>query len=65
MVVQEFIEWDHYVRCMCLGQEEVLPIKYNPHERRYYVEHEHLSPELGQRIVWKIHSNWFAPSAMT
>lgn len=51
MVVQEFIEWEHYVRCMCLGQEEVLPIKYNPHERRYYVEHNHLSPELGQRIV--------------
>jgi hypothetical protein len=51
MIVQEFIEWDHYVRCMCLGQDEVLPIKYNPHERRYYVEHDHLTPELGQRIV--------------
>jgi hypothetical protein len=51
MVVQEFIEWDHYVRCMCLGQEEVLPMKYNPHERRYYVEHDHLTPKLGQRIV--------------
>ncbi|UCG25904.1 MAG: hypothetical protein JSW55_07930 [Chloroflexota bacterium] len=51
MVVQEFIEWDQYVRCMCLGQEEVLPIKYNPHERRYYVEHDHLTPALGQRIV--------------
>lgn len=51
MVAQEFIEWEHYVRCMCLGQEEVLPIKYNPHERRYYVEHDHLSPELGQRVV--------------
>ncbi len=51
MVVQEFIEWDHYVRCICLGQEEVLPIKYNPNERRYYVEHDHLSPALGQRIV--------------
>ncbi len=51
MIVQEFIEWEHYVRCMCLGQEDVLPIKYNPHERRYYVEHDHLSSELGQRIV--------------
>jgi len=51
MIVQEFIEWDQYIRCMCLGQEEILPIKYNPHERRYYVEHEHLTPELGQRIV--------------
>jgi len=51
MIVQEFIEWDQYVRCMCLGQSEVLPIKYNPNERRYFVEHDHLSPELGSRIV--------------
>lgn len=51
MVLQEFIEWDHYVRCMCLGQKEVLPMKYSPGERKYYVEHEHLPPELGQRIV--------------
>lgn len=51
MVVQEFIEWEHYVRCMCLGQERVLPMKYNPHERKYYVEHAHLSPELGERVV--------------
>ena len=51
MVVQEFIHWDHYVRCMCLGQREVLPMKYDPRERKYYVEHEHLTPELGERIV--------------
>lgn len=51
MVLQEFIEWDHYVRCLCLGQEEILPMKYNPKERKYYVEHEHLSPELGRRVV--------------
>lgn len=51
MVVQEFIQWDHYVRCMCLGQKHVLPMKYNPHERRYYVEHAHLSPQMGERIV--------------
>jgi hypothetical protein len=51
MIVQEFIEWDHYVRCMCLGQEEILPIKYDPKARRYHVEHDHLTPELGQRIV--------------
>lgn len=51
MVVQEFIHWDHYVRCMCLGQQEVLPMKYDPGERKYYVEHEHLSPPLGDRIV--------------
>jgi len=50
-IVQEFIEWEQYVRCIALGQEEVMPIKYNPGERKYYVEHEHLSPELGRRIV--------------
>ena len=51
MIVQEFIEWEQYVRCICLGQEDVLPIKYDPGERKYHVEHQHLSPELGRRIV--------------
>ena len=51
MVVQEFIHWDRFVRCIALGQEVVLPIKYDPKERRYHVEHEHLTPELGRRIV--------------
>ncbi len=51
MILQEYIEWEHYVRCICLGQEEVMPIKYDPRERRYIVEHEHLTPELGARIV--------------
>jgi hypothetical protein len=51
MVVQEYIEWEQFVRCICLGQEEVLPIKYDPRERKYHVEHDHLRPELGARIV--------------
>jgi hypothetical protein len=29
----------------------VLPMKYDPRGRRYLVEHAHLTPELGQRIV--------------
>jgi hypothetical protein len=51
MIVQEFIGWEHYVRCMCLGQEVVLPMKYDPGQRRYHVEHDHLSPALGTRVV--------------
>ena len=51
MIVQEFVHWDHFVRCIALGRDEVLPIKYDPRERRYHVEHEHLTPELGERIV--------------
>jgi hypothetical protein len=54
MILQEFIEWEHYVRCICVGQARVLPISYNPrapfHER-YVVDHRHLSPELGERVV--------------
>jgi hypothetical protein len=51
MIVQEFIQWQHYVRCLCIGQEEVLPIKYDPNQRRYHVAHDHLGPELGRRVV--------------
>jgi hypothetical protein len=51
MIAQEFIQWDQFVRCIALGQEEVLPIKYDPRERKYHVEHDHLTPELGKRIV--------------
>jgi hypothetical protein len=51
MVLQEFIEWDQYIRCLCLGQSEVLPMKYDPRERKYHVEHDHLAPELGARVV--------------
>lgn len=51
MVMQEFIKWDQYIRCLCIGQEAVLPMKYDPGERRYHVEHEHLGPELGRRVV--------------
>ena len=51
MIVQEFIAWDAFVRCLCLGQEEILPIKYDPKERRYHVEHDHLGAALGARVV--------------
>jgi hypothetical protein len=51
MIVQEFIEWEQYVRCLCIGQDEVLPMKYDPRGRRYIVDHQHLSPVLGKRIV--------------
>ena len=51
MVVQEFIEWEHFVRCLAIGQEDVLPMKYDPKQRRYLVEHEHLTPALGKRVV--------------
>jgi len=51
MILQEYIEWEQFVRCICLGRTHVLPIRYDPRERRYHVEHAHLSAELGGRIV--------------
>jgi hypothetical protein len=51
MVVQQRIPWDHYVRCFVFGQTEALPLKYDPRERRYHVHHEHLSSDLGERLV--------------
>ena len=49
MVLQEFITWDNYVRCMCLGQNDVLVMKYDPNERRY--SHHDLSPQMYDRIL--------------
>lgn len=51
MMLQEFIDFDHYVRAFVVGAEHVLPVAYDPASRRYRVEHNHLSPELGSRIV--------------
>ncbi len=51
MILQEFITWDHYVRCLCIGQEEVLPMKYDPGERKYHVDHAHMDEELGARVT--------------
>jgi hypothetical protein len=49
MVLQEFIRWDNYVRCMCLDQHDILVMKYNPDERQY-LPHD-LPPAMYDRIV--------------
>jgi len=51
MVVQEFITWDRFVRCLCIGQEIVQPIRYDPGERKYHVDEAYLSPALRQRVI--------------
>jgi glutathione synthase/RimK-type ligase-like ATP-grasp enzyme len=30
MILQEFIDWDDYLRCICIAREHILPIRYNP-----------------------------------
>jgi hypothetical protein len=51
MTLQQFIHFDQYVRCFTFGKTDIVPVRYDPHERRYLVEHSYLTPELGARIV--------------
>jgi len=51
MTLQEFINFKEYVRCFTFGKTDIVPVAYDPHARRYNVNHEYLSPELGARIV--------------
>ena len=51
MTLQEFIDFESYVRCFTFGKTDITPVKYDPRERRYLVEHAYLSPELGSRVV--------------
>jgi hypothetical protein len=52
MVLQEFIKWDNYARCMCLGQENIHIMKYEPgqHGAAHYFEEHNFSPTLYDRI---------------
>ncbi|MFP4497140.1 MAG: RimK family alpha-L-glutamate ligase, partial [Vulcanimicrobiota bacterium] len=57
MLLQEYIDYEHYVRALVFGKKYVLPIKYNPahkmdsSQQAYIVDHQHLTPELGKIIV--------------
>ena len=60
MTLQEFIEFEHYVRCVCVGQDQILVIHYDPKAiadtglRGRYVHHEEevwLPRELHDRVV--------------
>lgn len=54
MILQEGIEWDQYVRCYCLGQNNIMPIRYepnNPFHRRYVYDPDFLDSELAARVV--------------
>ncbi|MGQ0765556.1 MAG: ATP-grasp domain-containing protein [Gemmatimonadota bacterium] len=51
MIVQQFIEWDQFVRCLCLGQEEILVMQYDPRGRRYVVDENYLTTALHERVV--------------
>ncbi len=51
MTLQQFIHFDRYVRCFTFGKTDIVPVAYDPHQRRYNVDHAYLSPALGERVV--------------
>jgi hypothetical protein len=51
MTLQEFIDFDHYVRCFTFGKTDIMPVAYDPHQRRYLVIHDYLDAEVGARVV--------------
>ena len=38
MTLQEFIDFDRYVRCFTFGKTDIVPVQYDPRERRYIVD---------------------------
>ncbi len=51
MTLQEFVDFDRYVRCFTFGKTDIVPVAYDPRERRYNVDHRYLDDELGARVV--------------
>ena len=51
MTLQQFIDFDTYVRCFTFGKVDITPVAYDPRERRYLVEHEYLPADVGARVV--------------
>jgi glutathione synthase/RimK-type ligase-like ATP-grasp enzyme len=35
MILQEFVQWDNYIRCMCLDRGDILVMHYDPVNRKY------------------------------
>lgn len=56
MTLQESIEFDQFVRCYCIGQEDVMVMPYDPRKpylsgEQYVDDPNYLSPQLSARVV--------------
>ena len=39
------------MRCICIGRQHILPIKYDPKARRYHDDDAFLAPDMRARII--------------
>jgi len=61
MTLQEAIDFDQFVRCYCVGQEEVMIMAYDPRKpylsgEQYVHNPDYLAPELAQRVRQDVRS---------
>ena len=55
MTLQQGIEYDQFVRCYCIGQEDVMIMPYDPSKpylsgEQYIHDPDYLAPELARRV---------------
>ncbi len=57
MILQEAIEFEDYVRCICLGGDQIMPMRYNPKNPNMFERYEgeadaaYLGAALHKRVV--------------
>jgi len=56
MTLQASVEWDQFVRCYCIGQQDVMIMPYDPRKgylsgEQYVHDPTYLSPELAERVA--------------
>jgi len=56
MTLQEFVDFDQFVRCYCIGQEEVMIMAYDPRKpylsgEQYIYDPDYLAPALKARVI--------------
>jgi hypothetical protein len=54
MMLQEYIAWEKYVRCIVIGQEDIMTIKFDanaPWPNRYFRDDHYLTDEEGRLVV--------------
>lgn len=54
MLLREHISWDSYIRCICIGQEYIMPIRYVPcssSATRYFQDESYLTLHEKQQVI--------------
>lgn len=55
MTLQEFIDFDQFVRCYCVGQQDVMIMAYDPRKpylsgEQYVHDPDYLAPQIAERV---------------